>query len=229
MGFYTRAKSKFAKVTRFLEKNHAETFRRIENFPGNVKTAWVGGDRQTVMLRRRGPSFFALAHRNRVDAEGSVAENSLEVALEVLECGWDTPRVPFSEEFWGAGGAVDGKDGIYEELRRYRPGEAARSSNALSAEVQAIAAIGKYRAMLSGGLYDFAGEVADDIQNFGTLPTYTVGNLAKVGNMASGEDAKRMLIEILESVLRLRGADYLQRIKKQYEGESVIVTVEKQV
>ena len=229
MGFYTRAKSKFAKVTRFLEKNHAETFRRIENFPGNVKTAWVGGDRQTVMLRRRGPSFFALAHRNRVDAEGSVAEISLEEALEVLECGWDTPRVPFSEEFWGAGGAVDGKDGIYEELRRYRPGESARSSNALSAEVQAIAAIGKYRAMLSGGLYDFAGEVADDIQNFGTLPTYTVGNLAKVGNMASGEDAKRMLIEILESVLRLRGADYLQRLKKQYEGESVIVTVEKQV
>ena len=46
---------------------------------------------------------------------------------------------------------------------------------------------------LFGGLYDFAGEVADDIQNFGTWPTYTVGNLAKVGNMASGEDAKMLI------------------------------------
>ena len=163
-----------------------------------------------------------------MDAEGCVAEISLEEALGILECGWDTPRVTFNDEFWGVGGTANGKDGIYEELKRFRPGEVARSSNALSAKVQAIAAIGKYRAMLSGGLYDFAGEVADDIQNFGTLPTYTVGNLAKVGNMASGEDAKRMLIEILESVLRLRGADYLQRLKKQYEGESVIVTVEKQ-
>ena len=98
-----------------------------------------------------------------------------------------------------------------------------------SLEPGTVKCLQQIHGFLFGGLYDFAGEVVDDIQNFGTLPTYTVGNLAKVGNMASGEDAKRMLIEILESVLRLRGADYLQRRKKQYEGESVIVTVEKQV
>ena len=74
MGFYTKAKAKFAKATRFLEKNHPEVFARIAGFPGSVKTAWKGDPPQTVMLRRCGPSFFALAHRVRISSDGAVGE-----------------------------------------------------------------------------------------------------------------------------------------------------------
>ena len=33
---------------------------------------------------------------------------------------------------------------------------------------------------------------------------------------------------MLEGIMRLRGVDYLAKIRKRYEGETVIVTVEKQ-
>ncbi len=62
-----------------------------------------------------------------------------------------------------------------------------------SLEPGTVKCLQQIHGFLFGGLYDFAGEVADDIQNFGTWPTYTVGNLAKVGNMASGEDAKMLI------------------------------------
>lgn len=47
-----------------------------------------------------------------------------------------------------------------------------------SLEPGTVKCLQQIHGFLFGGLYDFAGEVADDIQNFGTLPTYTVGNLA---------------------------------------------------
>lgn len=228
MGFYTKAKAKFAKATRFLEKNHPEVFGRIAGLPGSVKTAWKGEQPQTVMLRRCGPSFFALAHRANIGSDGAVGEIPLEEALEILECNWETPRVLFSDAFWGKAG-IDGV-GVYEELKRYKPGVSAApsGSNVLSSAAQAVAAINKHKAFLTSVLSSFAGDVADDIQNYGTLPSYTVAQLAKVGNVAAEEEARQMLVEMLEGILRLRGADYLAKIRSRYEGETVIVTVEKQ-
>ena len=162
-----------------------------------------------------------------ISSDGAVGEIPLEEALETLECNWETQRIPFSDAFWGKAGKEG--VGVYEELKRYKPcvGAAPSGGNALSSAVQAVAAINKHKASLTSVLSAFAGDVAEDIQNYGTLPSYTVAQIAKVGNVAAEEDARQMLVEMLEGILRLRGADYLAKIRKRYEGETVIVTVEK--
>lgn len=228
IGFYTIAKRKFATAAQMLEKHSPESFERIKNFPSNIKTAWEGDPKATIMLRRCGPSFFALAHR-----DGLVDEISLEEAIDAVECKWDTPRVGFSREFWELPNECDKgneKKGVYDKLKNYRferPQQKV-AANGPSHATQAIATINRYRAELPERICDFAADVAEDIQNFGTIPTYTVKRLAEAGNLKDTKAAKETLQQILESLIAYRGEGYFTKLQKKYTGESVIVTVEKQ-
>lgn len=226
ISFYTVAKGKFAKATRMMEEHLPTALERIKSFPGNIKTAWNGTPGATIMLRRCGPSFFALAHR-----DGEVEEISLEEAIDAVECKWDTPRADFSKEFWELPVAGDKKKtGVYDMLKGYKFSRArhkSKSANGPSNATQAIATIGKYRGSLSKEIGDFGADVAEDIQNLGTIPTNTVKRIAEVGNLNDAEEAKAALQNILESIIAYRGVDYLAKLQEGYKGETVIVTVEK--
>ena len=73
----------------------------------------------------------------------------------------------------------------------------------------------------------FAGDVAEDIQNYGSVPAQTVKKIKEAGNVKKKDDRIAELSGILANLLDVRGADYLARLKKKYDGEAVIVTVEK--
>ena len=229
IGFYTSAKKKYLAARLFLEGHHPETFGRIKRFPNNVKTAWEGEPRETILLRRSGPGFFALAYRQET---GQIEEISLEDAIGRLECEWETPRVAFSREFWRLPDPEnqDGsKGGIYAMLKSYQPEDTAKSGAAghLTETAQAIAVINGCKGALPEDLQQFAGDVAEDIQNYGTIPLQTVKKIKEAGNIQKPEEKIAELTAVLTNLLEVRGANYLDQLKKKFETDAVIVTVEK--
>ena len=93
--------------------------------------------------------------------------------------------------------------------------------------VEAVLAIERYRQQLSSQLKRFAGEVAEDIQSFGTIPLRTIKQLALANRMKDGGKALGELVEVLENLLELRGLHYLDAIREQVRTSQIVVTIEK--
>jgi hypothetical protein len=70
-------------------------------------------------------------------------------------------------------------------------------------------------------------DVADDIQNYGTIPVYTVRKIARVGNIRLESEAVEELENILVDIRSIRGNDYLSLVKRRVDAESIVVTIEK--
>lgn len=228
MSFYTEAKIKYQKAKAFLEKNHPEIIERIVGYPGNVKTAWEGTPHATYMFRRQGPGFFALVSRK---SEIEIEEVPLEDALKDVELDckeWNTPRVDFSPEFWKYAVQEEGKPkGVYESLKAYKPKGLHLAHATIGDAVVAVQVLSKLKGALSASLRKFAMDVADDIQNYGTIPIYTVRKIARVGNIKSESEALEELENILIDVRAIRGNDYLSLVKRRVDAESIVVTIEK--
>jgi hypothetical protein len=93
--------------------------------------------------------------------------------------------------------------------------------------VVAIQVLGKFKGGLSANLRKFAMDIADDIQNYGTIPVYTVRKIARVDNIKSQSEAIEELESILGEVHSIRGNDYLSIVKRRLDAESIVVTIEK--
>jgi len=228
MSAYTDAKIKYLKARTFLEKNHPKVLERIGNFPSNVKTAWEGAPHATYMFRRQGPGFFALVNQK---GEASIEEMSLEQAIKNIELDcrdWNKPRVDFSPEFWKyANPEEGGPKGVYEALKAYQPKGLQLSKSTIGDAVVAVQVLGKYKGALSSSLRRFAMDVAEDIQNYGALPIYTVRKIARVDNVKSESEAVEELESVLVDIRSIRGADYLSLVKRRLDAEQIVVTIEK--
>jgi len=91
----------------------------------------------------------------------------------------------------------------------------------------AVQVLGKYKGALSSSLRRFAMDVAEDIQNYGALPIYTVRKIARVDNVKSESEAVEELESVLVDIRSIRGADYLSLVKRRLDAEQIVVTIEK--
>ena len=226
MSFYTDAKIKYLKARAFLERCHPEVLQRMTRFPNNVKTAWEGTPHGAFMFKRQGPGFFALASW-RDSAE--IEELPLEDALRQIACEWGTPRVDFSPEFWRYPNSQSHSShpGIYAALKNYKPQGLQLGHSTIGDTVLAIQTLEKYLPRLSSQLRKFALDVKEDIQNYGTIPVYTVRRIARVGNISADSDAVEELEAVLQDILSVRGNGYLRQVRERLDAASIIVTVEK--
>lgn len=214
LSVYTAMKQKLAKETEFLKRHHPETLNRIDRLPQLVKTAKVGTPSGAVLLRRHGLNFFALSYDSQTDAIGEI---SLEDAIAALECPFETPALGLSESFWN--GADKKSPGIYERLKDYAP-STPPPSNSLDDTHLAINNLSMLRAQIeTEELRRFADEVREDLQSFGTIPPYTIKNLAKAATV-------QVIMEELSKIRATRKADYLSAFKKKADDEEIVVTVE---
>ena len=117
--------------------------------------------------------------------------------------------------------------GVYEALKAYKPKGLQLSKSYIGDAVFAIRVLGKYKGALSVSLRKFAMDVADDIQNYGTIPVYTVRRIARVDNIKSESEAIEELQGILVDIRSIRGSDYLALVKRRLDVESIVVTIEK--
>lgn len=229
VSFHTKVKVEFRKATAFLEKHHPEVIEKVDDLPSMVKTAWECGKTQphaTFMFKRSGSSFSVIA---RTEADGQVTEWGLKDALEQIACTYDTPREEFRPEFWQFTNWKNGDPsprGVYEELKLYKP-KGIPVHGGVPEAVEAVLAIERYRQQLSFQLKRFAGEVAEDIQSFGTIPLRTIKQLALANRMKDGGKALGELVEVLENLLELRGLHYLDAIREQVRASQIVVTIEK--
>lgn len=224
MSAYTAAKIEYLRHKTFLEKNHPEVLERIGRFPNNVKTAMEKSPHATYMFRRQGPSFFAIVNRKE---QAEIEEISLEEALRGIQCDWKEPRVDFSPEFWRyATQEKDKPKGVYEAMKNYKPKGMQLARSTIGDAELAINVLNGSKDRLSVGLRKFAMDVADDIQNYGTIPIYTVRRIARVGNIKSEEEKVDELETILCDIRAIRGNDYLAVVKRRLDAESILVTVE---
>ena len=80
-------------------------------------------------------------------------------------------------------------DSIYSALKDYRPTGLLLGRSTIGDAVLAIQTLNKYKTQMSGQLRKFATDVADDIQNYGTLPVYTIRRIARAGNIKAEDEA----------------------------------------
>ena len=212
------------RVAHLLEKSHPEVLERISRFPNNVKTAWEGRPHGVYQFRRQGPGFFALVKWGDSD---QVEEVQVKDAIQGIACEWGTPRTDFTPEFWRyATPSPDGPKGIYDALKRYRP-QMMPHAGSMSDETQAVQALEKCAPLFSAHLRRFARDVSDDIRSFGTLPRYTISRIAHAGNAQTPEETAEAVQAILLDIESIRGANYLDAVRRAAESDSIVVTVEK--
>ncbi len=188
-----------------------------------VKTASQGDSQATFMFRRQGPSFFAIVHEKDIS---DISEWPLEEAIQAIECSYETKRISFSQEFWSCGKDDKGKEitGIYNQLKEYSP-PGLRQHGGISDTTQAVANIQNAMPQMTQVLKQFARDVIEDLQSYGTIPQYTIRLLAK--HQTNSEADIKELSEILNEMKSLRGSHYLKAVKASTTRNDIIVTIEK--
>ena len=78
----------------------------------------------------------------------------------------------------------------------------------------------KYKGELSHDLKIFSNEVIEDIQQFGSLPRKTIKKMADASSAQEMDD-------ILLSLARIRGFDYVYKLRDRVIQEEIVVTVQR--
>lgn len=214
---YTEAKLKYLEAAKMLREEHPEVLERIKRLPNMVKTAMLAEPHSTLMFRRRGPGFFALQHKTGRE----ISEIPLNEAIKLAECSYNTPRVPLSADFWvypneGAGSNC----GIYSDLKNYQPPVQAPQRGGVSDATRAIATLELHKGDLPHELKLFADDIIEDIQQYGSLPRKTISKIADASTLDELQD-------VLVSIARVRGYDYVQNLRDRAIQEEILVTVQR--
>ena len=171
--------------------------------------------------------MFAVVGYSKTDRE--ISEWTLADAIRQIECDYGTPRESLSEEFWQFEGWDKTKgppQGVYEALKMFAP-KGLAVSGGIPDSVQAVNAIMRFKPMLARQMAEFAAMVAEDIQNYGTIPARTVRAMAQCDRLTDECIAVERMQSIIEELLDLRGPDYLEGVKIRAAKETILITVEK--
>lgn len=214
---YTEAKLKYHEAEQMLKKKHPETLERIKRLPNMVKTAMFAEPHSTLMFRRRGPGFFVVQHK----AGREISEIPMNEALKLVECSYDTPRAPLSADFWVYPSESKGSTcGIYSDLKNYQPVTQAPQRGGISDSTLAISKLEQYKGELPHDFKIFANEIIEDIQQFGSLPRRTVKKMSEAASAQAIHD-------ILVDIARVRGFDYVHKLRDRAIQEEIVVTVQR--
>jgi hypothetical protein len=142
-------------------------------------------------------------------------------ALKLVECSYDTPRAPLSNDFWVYPSEEKGSTcGVYNDLKNYQPATQSPQRGGLSDSTLAIAKLEQYKGALTHDFLLFANEVIEDIQQYGSLPRRTIKKIAEASSAHAIND-------ILVDIARVRGFDYVYKLRDRSLQEEIVVTVQR--
>ena len=212
---YTRLK----KLMRQWETDYPEKVKALDEMPIRIKTAKQFAPQSLVMFIRKGKLFCV--SEDCVDENKQLIPLPIEEALRRIECTPDTPKLPLSENFWDT----------YLNLKK----EAEKFSFKQSQQSNAIKASNMLSYLLEQNnklllpWRSFMLMLRDDIDNYGTLPEYTLRSICEWENGANPDYEK--IANQLQRLSRNLGNKYLNKVKnslKAYE-QQVIVAIENQL
>ncbi len=211
---YTRLK----KLMRQWEHKYPDRVKALDEMPLRIKTAKAYDSDGLVMFIRKGKLFSV--SQDFMDESKQLIPLPIEEALLRIECGPEVQQLPLSPGFWG-----DYKM-LKEEAERFtfkqsQQSNSVKAFNFLSFLLdQEIGELVPWRSFII--------MLREDINNFGTLPEYTMKSISDWDN---GEDTDYQLIaKELEKLSAALGKNYLNKVKdslKAYERQ-VIVAIENQ-
>jgi superfamily II DNA or RNA helicase/HKD family nuclease len=206
--------SSFTEIRRMLaeiESAHPEVLEKVAKCAPRVKTAKHADNDWLTVFTLKGRDLFA---QGRPEGGADAEEISIEQAIELIRCEFDTPRIPFSDAFW--------QD--YASVRDFRKKHNAKPKQN-SVEAMALNAINAYlREKQMAPLHSFLKSLREDMTEYKTLPTNTLRRIADIG--AKTDKALKELAKLKREL----GPDYLQQLKERIGAldEEVIIAVENQ-
>lgn len=212
---YTRLK----KLMRQWESDFPEKIKALDEMPIRIKTAKYFEIESLVMFIRKGKLFCV--SEDCVDENKQLIPLPIEEALRRIECTPETPKLPLSDNFWNT----------YMTLK----GEAEKFSYKQSQQSNAIKASNMLSYLLEQNnklllpWRSFMLMLRDDIDNYGTLPEYTLRSICEWENGAKPDYEK--IANQLQRLSKKLGNKYLNKVKdslKAYE-QQVIVAIENQI
>ena len=206
--------SSFTEIRRMLaeiKEQHPEVLEKTSKCAPRVKTAKHADNNWLTVFTLKGRDLFA---QGRSAAGEETEEISIEDAIALIRCEFETPRIPFSQAFW--------QD--YASVRDFRKKHSAKPKQN-SVEAMALNTINAYlREKQMAPLHGFLKTLREDMSEYKTLPTNTLRRIADLGEKI--DPALKELVKLKNEL----GPDYLQQLKDRIGAlnEEVIIAVENQ-
>ena len=214
-GLYTKLKNLMFN----WKEQYPERVKDLENMPIRIKTAKPYSSDSLVMCIRKGKLFCV--SQDFTDEDGHYLALPFEEVLKRIECTPETEHLKLSPDFWQA----------YNLLKKEADNFSYRQSQ-LSNSEKAYNFLSYLLEVPDSDIqnwYPFILMLKEDIQNYGTLPDYTLKTIADWNN--NGKPNFKHIIQELEKLSKTLGKDYLNKVKyglKVYEPQ-VIVAIEDRI
>jgi len=214
-GLYTKLKNLMFN----WQEQYPERVKDLENMPIRIKTAKPYSLDSLVMCIRKGKLFCV--SQDFTDEDGHYLPLPFEEVLKRIECTPETEHLKLSPDFWNNYNALKREAEVFY-YRQAQQSNATKAYNFLSWLLeQNLPQLQDW--------YSFLMQLKEDIQDYGTLPEYTLKTIADWDN--NGKPNYNSINNDLEKLSQNLGKDYLNKVKyglKVYEPQ-VIVAIEDQI
>jgi len=211
---YTRLK----KLMRQWEEDFPDRVKALEEMPIRIKTAKAFSSDSLVLFIRKGKLFSV--SQDFMDENKQLIPLPIEEALLRIECSPDTTQLPLSKSFW-EDYAMLKEEAEKFSFKQSQQSNSVKAFNFLSYLLeQEISELVPWRSFLI--------MLRDDIENYGTLPEYTLKSICDWEN--GGKPDYQVIAKELGKLSKTLGKNYLKKVKdslKAYE-QHVIVAIENQ-
>ncbi len=212
---YTRLK----KLMRQWEEEYPDRVKALDTMPIRIKTAKAYSSDSLVLFIRKGKLFSVSP--DFTDENKQFIPLPIEDALLRIECTPETMQLPLSKSFW-ENYAMLKEEAVKFSIKQSQQSNSAKAFNFLSSLLeQEISELVPWQPFLI--------MLRDDIENYGTLPEYTLKSICDWEN--GGKPDYNVIAKELEKLSKILGKNYLNKVKdslKAYE-QQVIVAIENQL
>ncbi len=201
------------------QEQFPERVSALNDMPIRIKTAKPYSSNSLVMCIRKGKLFCV--SQDFTDEKGHYLSLPFEEVLKRIECTPETEHLKLSPDFWNNYNALKREAEVFY-YRQAQQSNATKAYNFLSWLLeQNLPQLQDW--------YSFLMQLKEDIQDYGTLPEYTLKTIADWDN--NGKPNYNSINNDLEKLSQNLGKDYLNKVKyglKVYEPQ-VIVAIEDQI
>jgi len=198
-----------------IKNEYPEVVEKIATLPNRVKTAKEGNLNQLCLLMKRGLCLYPRLVGDTAIDEIKVNDITLEEYIELIQCDFETPKLPLSDKFW----------------KPYQLAKEIKKANfpapvANSLEAKALTNLKQALPKLANEpeLFEFNKTLITDLRKYRTLSDYILRRLGSISVENNFPDWK----EELQAIMRYIGKDYLIRLLEAVgeQKNEVVIAIE---
>lgn len=210
--FYTKALNDFTEI----KNTYPEILNALKHFPNRIKVAKKFNEDELLVIIKKDKLYVKVVNYNNNDNQ--VQSVSFEDVYDHIKCPYDEKPLEWNtERFWNA----------YEKIKQFKENIRVQASE-ISFEQKALNTV---KSLLKSGIEklfpykSFLESIREDIVDYGTLSDFT---LRRIANLSIEENKIDETIEILDSLIKELGEDYLEREKVRLKKlkKEIIVAIE---